>query len=138
MGIKQKPCSFCKKEGHQKLNCYAYQKTKPRGKTTTIKPLKQRLGKKYHEDLHTRQDWVYKHGGIYATWECYLRISPMCLRILNINTLALDHIKPKGTNRELRHDLNNLKPSCAPCNGLKGSSSLEYLSEKYPDLKIYL
>lgn len=136
--IKIKPCSFCGGTNHTKLTCYEYRKTQPKGRTRVLKPLSARIGKKAAEDRETRLNWIQKHGGIHATWECYLKISPMCIRFLTIETLTIEHVVPKGRGSKYRHDINNLRPACQPCNSQKGSSTLEYLSKTYPHLLSYI
>lgn len=75
------------------------------------------------------------HWGI---WECYLQISPECPVILTINTLVLEHIVPKVKAYSRRYDHTNIGAACTFCNEVKGSKTLEQLSETYPHLKALL
>ena len=50
-------------------------------------------------------------------FHCRLRISPYCIKKLNIDNATVDHKIPLdkgGTN-----DLDNLQTACRPCNQLK-------------------
>lgn len=142
--MKEPVCGIVKPDGsvcggsHYKTFCYWNRKTQPKARTSTIKPLSERFGKESAADRETKLDWIQKHGGIYARWQCYLRISPLCVGTLTNETLTMDHVIPKGRGKEYRHDLNNLRPACSPCNTLKGSSTLDFLAQKHPHLQVYL
>lgn len=90
------------------------------------------VNKKAAADREIRKEWIKQNPG---PWNCYLNISPMCLGYLDESTMVLDHVIPKGRGNKYRYDLNNLKPSCVFCNGLKGSRTIESLSKDYPHLK---
>lgn len=60
-------------------------------------------------------------------WQCYLQISPYCLKVLDRSTISLEHIYPKIKWPELRYRHENIMPSCAYCNKLKLSNTLNQL-----------
>jgi 5-methylcytosine-specific restriction endonuclease McrA len=43
---------------------------------------------------------------------------------------TLDHVKSRSRHPELRYALTNLRPSCGPCNVMKGSLDLDELANK--------
>lgn len=142
--MKEPVCDIVKLDGsicggnHYPTFCYWKRRSQPKARNSTVKPLSERFGKEYAADRETKLDWITMHGGPNAAWRCYLRISPLCLGILNNETLTIDHVIPKGRGKKYRHDLNNLRPACAPCNTLKGSSTLDFLAQKHPHLLQYL
>lgn len=90
----------------------------------TLKPKKpmKKIGKVTEKWIETRKDWISRNPpDSKGLWECYLKISPYCLGFMNKDSLTIDHVKSRSRHPELRYDLDNLKPACAPCNGLKGS-----------------
>jgi 5-methylcytosine-specific restriction endonuclease McrA len=113
---KQKPCSICGHVGHGQTFCFN-KKNKAINK----------FGKEAKRSLETRNLWLQTNANKDNTWTCYLQISPWCPKLLTIETLTVDHVKPKGSHKELAHDLTNLKPACVFCNGLKGSRALDKL-----------
>jgi 5-methylcytosine-specific restriction endonuclease McrA len=68
-------------------------------------------------------------------WDCYLRISLICLGQMDEQRLTLEHVIPKGRGEKYRYDPNNIKPACAYCNSLKGSRTIKSLTKDYPHLK---
>lgn len=52
--------------------------------------------------------------------------------------LTLEHVEAKVRSPEKVFDVTNIKPACSWCNAIKGSKSLEELSEVYPQLEKYL
>lgn len=113
-------CTVCGKRAYSEY-CVAH---KPR------KPIKQ-IGKVGKKRASYRKDWIRRNGGKDGVWICYLQISPMCLRFLDITTLTLEHVIPKGSHPELSMDDANIRPACRPCNTLKGSQSLKSIRAKY-------
>lgn len=97
------------------------------------KPKKQitRWGKKSKEWMEKRHEWIKAHPPINGYWECYLKISPMCLGQVDIDQLTVDHVIPKSNaqNYSNRNDDSNLKPACVFCNNMKGSKSLEVFND---------
>jgi 5-methylcytosine-specific restriction endonuclease McrA len=69
-------------------------------------------------------EWIQANPPTNGVWICALRITPLCPVRLDIDQLTIDHIKPKGSNPELAHELSNLQPACIYCNGEKGSKTL--------------
>ena len=88
---------------------------------------KNRIGKAGAKWLETRNEWIQQNPPVNGYWTCYLQITPLCPRVLDIDQVTLDHEVPKGRNKKLQFDLNNLKPACAYCNGAKGSNTLQEL-----------
>ncbi len=120
---KQKPCKYCGSLLHTSLMC----RDRPRAPLKT-KKLINRVGPVTAKWIETRNEWIQQNPpDEYGYWDCYLRISPMCLPRVDIYTMTLDHIKPRSTHVELRYELSNLKPCCSSCNAEKGSRELETL-----------
>lgn len=71
-------------------------------------------------------------------WECYLQIADNCPRKMAYQYLTLEHVMPKVKAPELKFDPKNIRPSCAPCNRVKGSKTIEKLAKTYPHLRVYL
>lgn len=84
------------------------------------KPIK-RIGKVAKKWIETRNKWIKNNPG---PWQCYLKLSPMCLKSLSVDTLTLDHIQPRSRRPDLRFEYANLGPACLHCNNLKGSRVL--------------
>lgn len=119
--MKQTNCKHCGGTNHYSFQCFK-----------VIKPIKNKYNKirnyptkKQLEDRETKMQWVQANPPTNGGWNCYLHISPLCLGWLTIETLTVDHVLPKGSHRDKRHDLKNLAPACLPCNGLKGSRVLD-------------
>lgn len=97
------------------------------------------MSKKALRDREFRLEWIKNNPpNLNGNWICYLQISTLCLQRLDKQTLTLEHIVPKGRGEEYRYNENNIKPACAPCNGLKGSQTLESLAKTYPHLRKYI
>lgn len=93
-------------------------------------------GERREADKQTRLKWIEQNPpDEYGYWDCYLRISNLCLKRVDIQTMSIEHMTPKNRGSEYRHNLNNIRPSCMPCNGLKGSRTLESLAKEYPHLQ---
>lgn len=71
-------------------------------------------------------------------WDCYLHISPNCLRHVTRETLQYEHVQPRWKFPELKYDESNIQASCEPCNKLKGSSELVFWVDEFPHLRRYL
>lgn len=99
-------------------------------------------GSKYERrmaDKETRLKWIEQNPpDQYGYWFCYLQISDMCLKRLTEQTMTIEHMTPKNRGTKFRHDLDNIKPACVPCNGLKGSRTIQSLVKDYPHLKYLL
>ena len=84
----------------------------------------------------TREIWIKNNPpDEFGYWGCYLRISPMCLKRINEQTLSIEHMIPKSRGIQYRHDQKNLKPSCSFCNTQKGSRTVKSLARDFPHLK---
>lgn len=106
-----KPCKVCNQLGHTQFYCR--QKKRKR-----IDP----KGKQYKKWQETRERYLAPKTELL----CYI-----CKKPLTKETATLDHVKPKGSHPELRHDENNLQVCCWQCNGDKGSQSYEaYLKRR--------
>lgn len=122
-----------------KRGCYGsfciLHKRKKRLPVTRIK-IKQESDKAKAKRLATKRKWLRQNPpNQFGQWECYLKISKYCLGTMDITTLTLEHVEPKVKAPEKKYDIKNIKPSCSWCNKMKGSQSLEKLSETYPHLK---
>jgi 5-methylcytosine-specific restriction endonuclease McrA len=131
-------CKHCGKEGHSRAFCYSYRKTQPKARTTTIKPISERMGREYALDREDKLRLLQNTANINGYYSCYLRISPMCIPLLSVDQAVLEHVKPKGSFPELRHEPSNHKVSCSICNRIKGSRSLESLAKEHPHLYNFL
>lgn len=88
--------------------------------------------------IQVRDEWFKQHPpNMYGLWECYLRgLSPTCWLGLNKSEIiryGLEHKVPKVKSRSLKFEVSNLAAACPPCNKLKGSRTLEQLSDIYLD-----
>ncbi len=112
-------CKYCGESTHTSLMCLK----KPR------RPLKKESEKTKSKRIAVSREWFKLNPpSPKGTWECYLQISPECPRVLTRSTITLEHVKSRARHPELKYDITNLKPSCAPCNFLKGSLDVEELS----------
>lgn len=101
--------------------------------------LKRTYTKKQRADIATKKRWIKENPpDEYGYWDCYLQISQLCLRRINLETLTIEHVVPKVRGKQFRHDLKNLRPSCVFCNKFKGSRTLESLSRDFPQLEKYV
>lgn len=71
-------------------------------------------------------------------WDCYLQISDYCHKRVNRPMITLEHCYPKFKYPELKHVQENIKPSCAFCNKLKGSKTLQQLARIFPKIDAML
>ena len=115
---------------HTSIMCFF----KPRKPLANKKAIN-RIGKVGAENQEIRRAWIQLNPPPY---QCYLVISPDCLRYLDIDTVTLEHVIPKSRGRQYARDFSNIRPACYACNSLKGSRSLESLSLTYPHLSVYL
>ena len=125
-------CKYCQEEvtTHSQLLCF----NKPRTPLKTKKAI-DRIGKAGAENQEIRRAWIQANPPPY---ECYLGISPFCLRHLDIDTMTLEHVIPKSRGRGYARDFKNIRPACYPCNSLKGSRTLEALVRHHPHLQKYI
>lgn len=125
----KKPCKFCKRMGHYSYQCYANPK-----KVLKRTPIKKH-GKHAKQWLITRATWIRKNPPKLQGqfWECYLQIHPRCPKLVDIKHLTLDHIVSRSRDPSLRYTASNLRPSCMPCNELKGSRGLDELQIELSD-----
>lgn len=120
MNIKQKPCKHCGVVYHFSFQC-----------PTRAKPLKQRkpikkIGKVTKKWLEVRKEWLRLHPQEH--FQC-----TYCPKIVPRNEITLDHYKNRSAHPELRFDLNNLVPACAPCNYEKGSIDGDVFIKRYKE-----
>lgn len=123
-------CTYCGKTNHTSIACF----NKPR------KAIKRISDKTVIKDLESRGEWLQANPGDIerGKWLCYLQISEQCPKILTIETLTREHVKPKGSHHSLKYNIANIKPACYFCNSLKGSRSIESLAKDWPHLEKYL
>lgn len=124
-----KPCKHCGAELHTSIMCFK----RPRQPIKNKRQLRYRASPEYVKWNATRRDWIQKNPpDKFGFWYCYLKISPVCIKRMDIDQLTLDHVLPKGSfrYRHLKHDPSNLKPACVFCNTQKGSRVLDSIS--YP------
>lgn len=119
-----KECRYCRGLDHTQFYC----RLKPRA-AIKAKRNPRKIGKYGKQWLITRAAWFERNPAEH--YECYLKISPYCLGVMTQKETTLDHIESRTRHPELRFTLDNLAPSCAPCNELKGSKSLEQVKELY-------
>lgn len=122
-------CKYC---GKRSYNEYCFQH-KPH------KRLKPEADKTQEKRTDTKWRWIEANPpDDNGNWRCYLRISKDCPGWLTLETLVLEHVKPKAGYPELRYDLSNLRPACIFCNETKKGLSLERLAIVFPHLGVYL
>lgn len=113
-------CKYCGSDKHTSIWCFKKPR-KPIKKGQAIK----KFGKKSAEWLEARNSWLQANP---KNWRCHY-----CDKELTIETLTLDHKEPRGSNPNLRTDLNNLVPCCYFDNSRKGSISYDkYIAKYYP------
>lgn len=111
-------CSYCSGE-HYSINCF----NKPR------RPIRKASKKYVFKKQQTDRLWYELNPpDEKGRWFCYLGISPECKVVLTRSTITLEHVKSKARHPDLRFEVTNLRPACAPCNALKGS--LDWDDEK--------
>lgn len=120
-----KICAYCLEKGHSKFYC----KKRPRKAINKI-------GKKSKKNAETTTEWRQTLGDGY--WPCYLQISISCLKMINKETTAPEHVIPKSRGQKYAHDINQIKRACAFCNAVKGSRTLENLAKEFPHLEAYI
>lgn len=127
--MKAKHCKICGSGWHYQTFC-------PFKKKKAIKP----ESDKYKERKRlTNVKWRKANPpDENGYWYCYLRISDRCPYRLTEETVRREHVIPRVKAPELTFDENNIRPACSYCNGLKGSRTIEQLSEDFPYLKSYL
>lgn len=133
--MKKKFCKHCGKDNHSSLTCFSYRKAQPKARSRALKPISERMGREHALDRQDKLKLLQNTANINGYYECYLRISSICPRILDVDMVVLEHVRSKGSFPELRHEPSNHKVSCYGCNSLKGSRSLNSLAKEYPHLK---
>lgn len=113
-----KPCKHCSETGHSAFTCTR----KPRKALATKKRIK-KMGKVTRRWLQTRNEWLAANPA--DDYYCHY-----CNIQLDRAELTLDHYQSRSRHPELRFELSNLVPSCAPCNRDKGSLSGDEYIEK--------
>lgn len=121
-----KYCNFCGDTDHTQFYC----KKKPRAVINQV-------GKRTKQNFKHKTKFMKLYPPDYrGYWYCYLRISPLCPRYLDKESLTVEHVIAKGKGEQYRDDPKNWKPACYPCNSLKGSRSIESLMIEYPHISI--
>lgn len=121
----KKPCKHCGQMGHYAYQCFANPK-----KALKRTPIK-KVGKQTKQWFITRATWIRKNpppiDGKY--WECYLQIHEWCPVRIDVAHLTLDHVVSRTRDPKKRFAQDNLKPACIHCNGMKGSRSVEQVTQ---------
>lgn len=107
-----KACKYCGGTNHTAFGCYLKRSAR----------LRKESKKSMEKRLAVREQWFElnppdKNG----YWYCYLQIVPNCEKRLTKSTLQLEHVKSRARHPELKYEVKNLRPACAPCNHMKGS-----------------
>lgn len=110
-----KSCQVC---GKRSFGDYCMQH-KPRKSMQATRRLRPESAKHRTNREATTEEWFELNGN--GPWECYLRVSPNCERIVTKETVNIEHPLSKVRHPELRWDAKRLKPACSPCNEFKGS-----------------
>ena len=134
--IKSNPCKTCQSTWHTKAFC-PQNRTPLKQSTKRIKPMsdKTRAKSQVRDQAWFEQNPPNERG----IWFCYLNISKRCEFKLTRSTIQLEHVSAKVRAPELKYDITNLMPSCAPCNSLKQSLSIkELVSFGHSHLQKYL
>lgn len=118
-------CKWCGSNDHYSYTCFQ----RPR------KPLPVESKESQGKRMRTRRAW-FRLNKPDATghWDCYLQIAPDCLRRVTTATIDLEHVRSKTRHPKLKFRVENIKPSCQPCNKLKRSWSVQDLAETYPQI----
>lgn len=92
--------------------------------------------KAYAHRQETKSAWLLANPpDENGEWGCYLKISELCPKKVNIDTLIQEHVKPRKRHPELKYSIDNIRAACEWCNRLKSGMELEDLAEIYPHLK---
>lgn len=123
--MKQKACKYCGGENHPSWKCF----DKPRIPLKNNQ-LKHRAGVD-PKWIETRHEWIHKHPPIDGGYSCHY-----CRKFITLDQLTLDHKIPKsGLGITYKYQLDNLVPSCYPCNIKKGSIHYDnYIKDNCPHL----
>lgn len=116
-------CRWCGSNDHYSMACFSRPKKVIPAESGLYKAKRIRTAKRWYE--HNRPNAA-------GYWECYLQIAENCPVMVDRQTISLEHVRSKVRFPELRFQTFNIKASCAPCNKLKQSWSLEELAETYP------
>lgn len=94
------------------------------------------MGRIAKQWAQTRKEWVDNNPpDASGQWECYLQMSPDCLKRITLDTLNVEHMESRARRPDLRFEQSNLAPACGPCNELKGSRSAAELEGKHEKSK---
>jgi 5-methylcytosine-specific restriction endonuclease McrA len=121
-------CKTCDKKCYGEY-CFQHKPRKPLKRT----PIKNNPSKRTRQDKRFREIYLDTHANEYGYYECYLKTTEMCPKVLTREQATIEHVIPKGSvkGRNLRFNEDNIRIACFPCNGDKGSQSLEnYLKSK--------
>jgi hypothetical protein len=138
--MKQKECSYCHRLNHTSLNCFRKKIDKAEEDRSKIKrPLKKESTKSMQKRQITKDTFFTlikpDEEGMY---DCYLQISPHCLKRMPKHYVSAEHCFSKQRFPELKYVPENILPSCQPCNALKLSNSPYQLAILFPNVKAML
>ncbi len=139
--MKSKPCSLCGSPYHTQTFCRMkpHKPLKRSDIKRSQKPLAVESPKSRTKRIRTYKKWMATNPpDSTGHWECYLQISSLCPRMLTRDMLTLEHVMPKVKAPELKYEIANIRPSCAFCNKMKGSRTLDELVKLWPHLVKYL
>lgn len=119
-------CTYCGGIGHSSFGCYQKPRNTMQLESTKSKEKRQALSQEWHK---------LNKPDATGHWYCYLCISPHCTPILDIQGLTLEHVYPKNKYPKLKYEVLNVKASCAACNKLKMSNTINRLSHWMPRIR---
>lgn len=126
-------CSICDSRYHYQSFCP--RKPKKPIKRSYIK----KTGKRVALNKETNALWLELNPpDMYGYWDCYLKISPHCLRRVSLQDLNIEHSYSKTRHPELRDKQDLLQPSCQACNKMKGSKDVDDFVDSFPHLRRYV
>lgn len=112
--FKPKPCKECGSLWHSKGSHKPKNRMRTESKKTTTKR------------LETREAWFEANPpDAQGHWHCYISKHPLCPRILDRQTINLEHNLSKARRPDLKYDITNIFPACSYDNKAKGSMSAE-------------
>lgn len=132
--LKHRACKVCGSNYHTA----GYHKPKKPLKRS-ITPIKMESDKARGKRITTYKIWIKLNPpDEYGYWDCYLRISSLCPKRINREMLILEHVYPKIKYPALKYEPKNIKPSCAFCNRLKQSNTVQQLAKTFPHIAIMI
>lgn len=123
--LRKNPCKLCGSEWHTAWLC----------KLRSKKPIRQQSEKSQGRHQRTRKAWFKANPpDENGNWHCYISKHPLCPKVLDKETITLEHNLSKVRRPDLRHDIGNIFPACAFDNKAKGSLSADEYMNMPPTL----